>query len=63
MKFEKLGNIVIQVRGISYKPNEISNFKLNDYAPILKANNITVDGLLSDDLIFISKKKLKQNSS
>lgn len=60
MKFERLGNIVQQVRGISYKPNEISEMPLDGYVPILKANNITESGLKDEDLIYIVKDRIKR---
>ncbi len=59
MKFERIGNKVIQVRGISYKPTEISAIPLPDYVPILKANNIQEDGLDTKDLIYIHRSRIK----
>lgn len=59
MKLERLGEKIIQVRGISYKPNDISTIPMPDYVPILKANNIKEDGLDTSDLIYIHKSKIK----
>lgn len=59
MKFERLGEKITQVRGISYKPNEISAIPTPDYVPILKANNIQEDGIDTSDLIYIHKSKVK----
>jgi len=60
MRFERLSSIVKQVRGISYQPNEISELPLDGYIPILKANNITQNGLKDDNLIYIIKDRIKQ---
>jgi len=54
-----LGKYITQVRGISYKPEEISELPLEDYVPILKANNIKESGLDESDLIYIHKSKIK----
>lgn len=59
MKFERLGNKINQVRGISFKPNDISAIPLPDYVPILKANNIQEEGIDTSDLIYIHKSKVK----
>ncbi|WP_163325508.1 restriction endonuclease subunit S [Draconibacterium mangrovi] len=60
MKFEKLGNKIKQIRGISYKPNQISDSPKEEYMPVLKANNITPDGLDDRNLIFISNNNVKE---
>lgn len=60
MKFEKLGNRIKQIRGISYKPNQISDSPKEEYMPVLKANNITPDGLDDRNLIFISNNNVKE---
>lgn len=60
MKFEKLGNKIKQIRGISYKPNQITDSPKEDCVPILKANNITPDGLDDKNLIFISNSFVKE---
>lgn len=59
MKFERLGEKITQVRGISYKPNDISAIPKPDYVPVLKANNIQENGIDTSDLIYIHKSKVK----
>ncbi len=59
MKFERLGEKITQIRGISYKPNDISIMPLPDYIPILKANNIQEGGIDTSNLIYIHKSKVK----
>jgi len=59
MKFERLGEKITQVRGISYKPNDMSSIPMSDYVPILKANNIQEEGIDTRDLIYIHKSKVR----
>ncbi len=59
MKFERLGEKITQIRGISYKPNDISATPLSDYVPVLKANNIQEEGIVTNDLIYIHKSKVR----
>lgn len=59
MRFERLGDKVIQIRGISYKPKDISEIPLQDYVPVLKANNIKERGLDTSNLIYIHRSKIK----
>jgi type I restriction enzyme S subunit len=59
MKFERLGEKITQVRGISYKPNDISAIPQPDYVPVLKANNIQENGIDTSELIYIHKSKVK----
>lgn len=59
MKFERLEDKILQIRGISYKPNDISVTPIQGFVPILKANNITENGLNTNNLIYIHKSKIK----
>ena len=56
----KLGEIVEQVRGVSYKPENLHD-ELNENSIILlRANNIK-DGLLNfDDVVYVDKKKVSE---
>jgi type I restriction enzyme S subunit len=60
MKKHKLGPFIHQVRGISFKPNEISEIPLNNFKPILKANNITEDGIDDENLIYIRQERINE---
>ncbi|MBT7260265.1 MAG: hypothetical protein HN888_04000, partial [Desulfobacula sp.] len=59
MKLEKLGKHIKQIRGISYKPKQISTEEIEDYLPVIKANNITENGFDDNNLIYIHKKNIK----
>jgi type I restriction enzyme S subunit len=56
----KLKPYIRQVRGLSYKPAEIADTPFENSAPLLKANNITADGLDASSLIYIDKKRIKK---
>ncbi len=49
----KLGECIRQVRGVSYKPEDIMENHNSDAIAILRANNIQEDGLNFDDLVYI----------
>lgn len=60
MKKEKLKLHIHQLRGLTYKPNQISDELKEDFIPILKANNIKEDGLDISNLIYIHKDLVKE---
>lgn len=60
MEKQNLKKYITQIRGITYKKTEISSDYIDGYIPILKANNITEEGLNDSDIIFISKNKIKK---
>lgn len=61
MKKEKLKGHIHQLRGLSYRPNQILKSLEENTIPVLKANNITDDGLDISDIIYISKDFVKDN--
>jgi|LSQX01.1.fsa_nt_gb type I restriction enzyme S subunit len=56
----RLGEYILQVRGVSYSPDDVSDTPNGDYIPILRANNIQNEGLNFDDLIYIHNSKISQ---
>ena len=55
MEKEKIGSLVKQVRGVSYKPADIHNQLDENSVILLRANNI-VDGEINfDDVVYIHK--------
>ena len=54
----KLGTIIQQIRGVSYKPTDVRNADDPDAVALLRANNIQDAGLNFDDLVFVDKKKV-----
>ena len=55
----KLGNYITQIRGVSYKPSDVTT--IENGLPILRANNINNDEMNFDDLIYIEPSKIKDN--
>jgi len=54
----RLGDYIEQIRGVSYKPEDICSSTDNDAVAILRANNIQDDGLNFDDLVYVKKRKI-----
>lgn len=54
----KLGDITIQVRGVSYKPADVRAAGDPNAVALLRANNIQEDGLNFDDLVWVDKQKV-----
>ena len=59
MKYEKLGQHILQVRGISYNPENVRTEQLDGYVPIIKSNNIREEGFDSKGLIYISHRYIR----
>ena len=54
----RLGDYIEQIRGVSYKPEDICASTDVDAVAILRANNIQDDGLIFDDLVYVKKDKV-----
>ncbi len=54
----KLGEIITQIRGVSYKPSDVRAAGDPDAVALLRANNIQEDGLNFDDLVWVDKQKV-----
>ena len=54
----KLGDYVEQIRGVSYKPEDVCSSEDINAIPILRANNIQDDGFVFDDLVYVKKNKI-----
>lgn len=57
----RLGDVAAQVRGVSYKPSDASEQKNTDNVPLLRANNITENGLVLEDLVYVDAAKVSEN--
>ena len=57
---KKLKPYITQVRGIAFKPSEISTDPFPGSIAVLKANNITNDGLDDSKLIYIDAKRVRE---
>jgi type I restriction enzyme S subunit len=53
MKIVSVGDISEQVRGVSYSKSESSDEPRPGYVAVLRANNITDEGLTSDQLVYV----------
>lgn len=57
-KIEKVSAVANLIRGINYTKDVASNKAMQDYLPILRANNINVE-LNFDDLVYVPKSLIK----
>ena len=57
----RLGDLVDQIRGVSYKPEDVYDSLTDDSVALLRANNIKDGQLDFQDIIYISKKRVKGN--
>lgn len=63
----RVADLAEQIRGVSYDKEDASSTPQSGYLPILRAGNITDDGLVFDDLVFVpaarvaDKQKIRRN--
>lgn len=57
----KLGSIIQQIRGVSYKPIDVKSAGDSDAIALLRANNIQDSGLNYEDLIYVDRRKVNNN--
>lgn len=57
-QYIKLGSIIQQIRGVSYKPTDVKPAGDPNAIALLRANNIQDEGLNFEDLIYVDRKKV-----
>ena len=62
-KYEKvkLKDYIEQIRGVSYKPDDVSDENASGYLPILRANNIQDNDIYLDDFVYVKESKIRDN--
>jgi type I restriction enzyme S subunit len=58
-QIQKLGNFIEQIRGVSYKKNEAQSLPVIGKLPLLRANNISEDGLNFNELVYVPVERIK----
>ncbi len=53
MNFVRVGDLSEQIRGVTYGKEDASKTPTGGYLPVLRAGNITDQGLLFDDLVYV----------
>ena len=53
-----LGNLIEQIRGVSYKPEDLHDALNDDSVILLRANNIKDGQLNFDDVVYVDKRKV-----
>ena len=56
----RLGDYIEQIRGVSYKPEDVCSSTDIDAVAILRANNIQDDELIFDDLVYVKNSKVHE---
>lgn len=60
MEKVKLSKYIKQIRGVSYKPEDVTNELDKNAIPILRANNITADGHIDlNDIVYVKSQKVQ----
>lgn len=54
----RIGDLSEQVRGVSYGKQDASMESLPGYLPVLRAGNITDDGLIFEDLVYVPAERI-----
>jgi type I restriction enzyme, S subunit len=54
----RVGDLAEQVRGVTYGKEDASATPLSGYLPVLRAGNITDDGLVFSDLVFVPAERI-----
>lgn len=56
----KVKSISKQIRGVSYTPNDVSLVPIDNYIRLLRANNITENGIDLTDTVYVNKKCISE---
>ncbi len=56
----KLGDVVEQIRGVSYKPNDLRDVLDDNSIVLLRANNIQDGKIILDDVVYVLKDKVSE---
>ena len=56
----RLGELVEQIRGVSYKPSDLRTSDDNDGVMLLRANNIQDGEIVLNDVLYVSKDKVNK---
>lgn len=56
----RVSDLAEQIRGVSYDKREASSAPRSGHLPLLRAGNITDEGLVFDDLVFVPESRISQ---
>lgn len=57
----RLGDVIEQIRGVSYKPSDLNDNLSDDSVVLLRANNIQDGKIVLDDVVYVSKTKVSES--
>ena len=56
----RLGDYIKQIRGVSYKPEDLHPYLDENSITLLRANNIQEGKLVLDDVVFVDKARVRE---
>lgn len=57
----RLGDVIEQIRGVSYRPSDLHDNINHDSVILLRANNIQNGEIVLDDVVYVSKSKVSES--
>lgn len=54
----RLGDVIEQIRGVSYRPSDLYDHLCNDSVILLRANNIQDGKIVLNDVVYVSKSRV-----
>ena len=57
----RLGDVAVQIRGVSYKPKDAREDAADGYTPLLRANNIANGVINHDELVYVRDECIREN--
>ena len=57
----KLGDITIQIRGVTYKKSDVCEKETENFIPLLRANNIKDSKIIYNDVVFVNQNNVSEN--
>lgn len=60
VNLRRVGDIAEQIRGVTYRKQDASTVMMDGFLPVLRAGNITDQGLKYDDLVYVPSSKISE---
>lgn len=57
----RLGDITIQIRGVTYKKSDVCEKEIENFIPLLRANNIKDSKIIYNDVVFVNQNNVSEN--
>ena len=57
----KVGELADQIRGVTYAKEDVEKLPIPGYLPVLRAGNITEEGLVFEDLVYVPAPRISSS--